>query len=351
MTRYRALSCVLVLLCGTACSVVPPTEVKSPSVIPTIPAKEITIVAPEEVFVPPAAIILPSPITKVDPVVVAIPKPTVAPIPKPVVVAPVKPAPVVIKPVVVVPVPVVVAPIPVVKPVVGYPIKAMPKDWRLKTVPANMLKLSKIVIETTKNMWPDLKAPSFVMAQIEQETCISPTHSKCGSSTAELKTSREYGFGLGQTTIAYAADGSERFNVWKELRVQDPRLRAEWTWENRFDTELQVRAMMVKNRSSWSSIRFDTRNDEERLAFAFVTYNSGSVLSDRRLCEAKSDCDPSSWFTTPTMKGVEAYSNKSDVKANGYGMSFREISREYPWLVMRVRRDKYIPIVDSEGVK
>lgn len=345
MIRYRALSCVLVLLVGTACSVVPKVPDK-PSVIPAIPDKEITIVAPEDVFTPPAAIILPSPITPVarpDVVAPVVVRPTPKPVP------PVKPSPVVK------PVPVVVTPVLVVRPVVkptvtapttGYAIKPMPKDWRLKTVPANMLKLSKIVVETTRNMWPDLKAPSFVMAQIEQETCISPTHSKCGSSTAELKTSREYGFGLGQTTIAYKADGTERFNVWKELRVQDPRLRTEWTWENRFDTELQVRAMMVKNRSSWSSIRFDTRNDEERLAFAFVTYNSGSVLSDRRLCEAQSDCDPSSWFTTSTMKGVEAYSNKSDVKANGYGMSFREISREYPWLVMRVRRDKYIPIVD-----
>lgn len=218
-------------------------------------------------------------------------------------------------------------------------------DWRASTVPQAMLKLVEMVRATASAMWIDFKLYSFFMAQIEQETCISATSARCGSTKAELKTDREYGFGIGQFTVAYNKDGTERFNAWQELRDKDPTLKARWTWENRYDAELQVRSLVIKNKMNWCSLRFDIANDYERLAFTAVTYNSGSVLTDRRLCMSHADCDPSKWFSTATRKGVEAYSVKSDVKQKGYGQSFRDISREYPRLVM-LRRTKYIPIVD-----
>ncbi len=221
------------------------------------------------------------------------------------------------------------------------------KDWRWTTVPESMKKLFDLAKATMKSLWPDLKTPSFILAKIEQETCISPTSKRCGSTQAELKTNREYGFGYGQTTIAYNKDGTERFNVWKDLRNADPMLRQKWTWENRFDSELQMRAVIIKSRMSHSAVRFPTKDEQEHTAFGAADYNSGSPITDRRLCMAQSDCDPSSWFDTAEKKGVESYSVKNRVAQKGYGKSFYEISREYPRLVVFIRREKYIPFVDK----
>lgn len=242
---------------------------------------------------------------------------------------------------------------------VGLPVGTAPRpaavkpvrlDWRYTTVPESMRKLFGPICNVSDALWPELskmKMRSVIAAQVEQETCISPTSARCGSARAELKTSREYGFGLGQTTIAYNKDGTERFNVWADLRRTDPVLKAKWTWENRYDVELQLRGLMVKDKMSWSSIRFDTVNDEEHMAFAAATYNSGSVLVDRRICMAHPDCEPRQWFSTATLKGVEAYSSKSEVVQSGYGQSFRTISREYPQMLMRVRRPKYVQALDK----
>lgn len=239
-----------------------------------------------------------------------------------------------------------VTPAPVksqVKPIVA-PIKAevKPATAKLPTLPPNAIPLLPLLRKTLDLLWSKIPARSYMAAKIEQETCISLKHSKCWSTRAELKTSREYGFGLGQTTVAYNKDGSERFNVWKDLIRIDPVLKAKWTWDNRFDAELQVRATVVKSKMSYDAVRFPTYNQEEHLAFGFVTYNSGSVLIDRRLCINIKGCDPSRWYGH-----VELHSSKSKVAQKGYGQSFFEISRSYPRNIMYVRRDKYIPYMDK----
>jgi len=212
----------------------------------------------------------------------------------------------------------------------------------LPKLPKNAYSLIPVLASTLDELWPDLHMRSYMGAMIEQESCVSLTNSKCWNSRAELKTSREYGFGLGQTTIAYRADGSERFNVWSELTRMDPRLKAEWTWNNRYDPAMQIRAMVLKNRINYSGIRFDTANEIEKIAFTAVWYNSGSPLIDRHICFITKGCDPSKWFGN-----VERYTKKSVIPAKGYGKSFAEISREYPKNVLNVRRSKYIPYLDK----
>lgn len=208
-------------------------------------------------------------------------------------------------------------------------------------IPRNAVPLLPALAETIDQLWPEMPLRSALAAQIETESCISLTHSRCWNSRSELKTQREYGFGFGQTTVAYNADGSERFNVWKDLRAKDLVLKDAWTWENRYDPRMQMRAMLVLNRQNWSAIRFPVADTHNRLAFMFVWYNSGSPLIDRNLCVHLQGCDPSKWFGN-----VELYTRKSVIKQKGYGKSFAEISREYPRSILYIRRNKYVPYMD-----
>jgi hypothetical protein len=213
---------------------------------------------------------------------------------------------------------------------------------KLPELPPNAVPLIPVLRRTLDQLWPDLPLRSFMGAKIEQETCISLKHKKCWSSRAELKTSREYGFGLGQTTIAYNKDGTERFNVWKDLTKLDPVLKQKWTWENRFDAELQIRAGVIKSKMSYHAVRFPVASDYEHLAFGAATYNSGSVLTDRKICIQTPGCDPSRWFGH-----VEKYSTKSKIVQPGYGKSFHDIRTEYPRNILIVRRPRYIPYLDG----
>lgn len=358
MDRVRTLICLVVASLGSACSSLPQQSTQPVPVIAhhevVTPAKAVEAEDDEPELV---ANVLPaqpkavSPVVEVTvavavkPVVKAVPKKvaTAKPVSKPVIkVAQVKQQPAA-------PPTVAVAKTEPKATVTAPTVLKQPKkDWRYTVVPEPMKKLFDLATNMVKSLWAEMKMPSFILAKIEQETCISPTSTRCGSTHAELKTNREYGFGYGQTTIAYNKDGTERFNVWKDLRNADPVLKQKWTWENRYDSELQMRAVVVKSKMSHSAIRFPTKNDQERTAFSAVDYNSGSPITDRRLCVAQADCDPSSWFNTQEKKGVEAYSVKSKVAAPGYGKSFFEISREYPKLLLFIRREKYIPFVDPK---
>lgn len=189
------------------------------------------------------------------------------------------------------------------------------------------------------DVWPSLPLRSVIAAQIEQESRWKPR--------AELKTSREYGFGLGQFTVAYRADGSERFNAWREVRALDPAL-AGWQWENRHDARLQLRAVVIKNRACFRKLRPLLDDDYNALAMCDAAYNGGlgGLYAERRLCaglrQAQPErtegggCDPDRWFGH-----VEMHSNKSRTKWHGYGKSAFEINREHVANVMRIRRPKY----------
>lgn len=186
--------------------------------------------------------------------------------------------------------------------------------------------------------WPDVEPRSALAAQIEQETCPSLRHSKCWNPKAELKTSREYGFGLGQITV------TSRFNVFEESKALHPSLSG-WKWEDRYNAEYQLRVLVLKNRANYSRLKF-AANNWQRMAFTFAAYNGGlgGVLQDRKLCSRTAGCDPSVWFDH-----VEKTSLKARTTVSGYGKSFFDINREYVRNVLYVRRPKYVPALDPSN--
>ena len=208
-------------------------------------------------------------------------------------------------------------------------------------VPANAAQYLPKLVEAQQTIWPDAPMPSFLAAQVEQESCISLTHSKCWNPRAQLKTSREWGRGLGQVTTAYRADGTVRFDKQEELRQQFPSLRG-WTTERWADAGYQLTAIVEMDKAIFTRQR-GAATDRDRLSFTLSAYNGGEggVLQDRRLCSNTKGCDPSRWIGH-----VANTSLKSKTPHPGYGKSFYTINREYVTNILDVRRPKYDPFFE-----
>ena len=203
--------------------------------------------------------------------------------------------------------------------------------------PARALPLLPMLIEQQQVYWPSMPHPEALGAQVEQETCPSLTSRQCWSPTAELRTSREQGVGLGQLTRAFRADGSTRFDALAEIRQSFPVDLAGLSWENRYDPTLQLRALVLKDLQNYRQIT-GTSQTYERMAMTMAAYNGGmgGLASDRRACAGTEGCDPGVWFGH-----VERTSLKAKSAVPGYGKSFFAINREYVANVMRVRIKRY----------
>jgi membrane-bound lytic murein transglycosylase MltF len=81
---------------------------------------------------------------------------------------------------------------------------------------------------------------------------------------------------------------------------------------------------------------------DDRFAMMFAAYNGGigGVLSDIKVCESTSGCDPYKWFDN-----VEKTSLKAKTKVTGYGKSFFDINREYPRNIMFLRNRHYQELI------
>jgi hypothetical protein len=205
-------------------------------------------------------------------------------------------------------------------------------------LPANALTYLPVLVEQQRAIWPDAPIPSFLGAQVEQESCISITHKKCWNPNVQLKTSREWGRGLGQVTTAYRADGTVRFDKQAELRAQFASLRG-WTTERWMDPRYQLIAIVEMDKSIYRRVR-DAASPIDQLSFTLSAYNGGEagVLQDRRLCANTPRCDRRRW-----VGHVERTSAKSKTPHPGYRQSFYTINREYVSNVIGVRRPKYEP--------
>ena len=177
--------------------------------------------------------------------------------------------------------------------------------------------------------WASMPYRSILAAQVEQESLWKER--------AELKTSREYGFGLGQFTQAYRSDGRLRFDAMAEIRAMHGSL-AGWNWANRFNPTYQLRAVALKNKGNFQRFNTVVPNKASASAMMDAAYNCGigCVQARRRMCAQVEGCIPTRWFGH-----VERYSAQSKTKWHGYGKSAHEITNEHVRNVMIVRRAKY----------
>lgn len=209
--------------------------------------------------------------------------------------------------------------------VIGFSLVATANQLPQRAIP-----LIPVLIEEQKMVYPNHPNPSYLAGQIEQETCITLKHSKCWNPRAELKTDREYGFGLSQITI------TKKFNNFEEAKKWDKSI-SDWQWDDRYNPVYQIRALLAYMRNLNDRIN-GVSDSKERYAMALSAYNGGlgGLNKDRVLCKATANCDQSKWFGN-----VEHTSLKAKKPVHGYKQSFFHINREYVTNVMFVRSEKY----------
>lgn len=165
-------------------------------------------------------------------------------------------------------------------------------------------------------------------AQIDKETCPGVNSPKCWNPKTEFKTVREYGFGLGQLT------NTPRYNNFEYVKTLNANL-AEWQFEDRFNAENQIVAMLAMDKVCLFP---DSASLVDSQAFMLACYNGGrgGVISDKLICQNTKGCDSRKWFGH-----VENTSNKSRQKWQGYGRSAFDINRDYPRDILYNRIKKY----------
>jgi hypothetical protein len=206
-------------------------------------------------------------------------------------------------------------------------------------VPAN----AKVYLPTLKKeqvtLWPNNQQPWYLAALIEQESCVSLTSKRCWNPNSSLKTYREEGAGLGQITRTFNKDGSVRADYLQDQVRQHSELEG-WNWGNVYERpDLQIRSIVLMNRSNYSSLQRMGVAGTELPLFGDAAYNGGvgGVSNDRRLCALTKGCNPAVWFGH-----VSNTCTKSKIPNAAYGnKSMCDINREHVYNVDKIRVSKY----------
>jgi hypothetical protein len=204
-------------------------------------------------------------------------------------------------------------------------------------IPAKAIPLLPVVVKEQKLYFSELPTPWYLGGLIEQESCISLTNSRCWSPTSQLKTSREFGAGLGQLTVSYAANGTVRGDNLADLRRRHYAELKEMSWSNIIQRpDLQIRSIILMTRDNYKTL-YNVSDTAERINFADAAYNGGmgGLNKDRRLCGLTRNCNPQIWF-----KNVEVTCSKSKKAIYG-NRSACDINRTHVSSVRYLRMNKY----------
>lgn len=192
-----------------------------------------------------------------------------------------------------------------------------------------------IVQEAFENHWPDAPYKEYEGGKIEQETCVNLK--KCWNPKVELKTSREWGFGLSQMTIAYNPDGSVRFNKFEEAKAAYRKQLAGWELDDRYNPRYHIIFSVLESRAGFKKFTPLFSTDTDRWAGSMIAYNAGAgtVLKRRAVCLRTEDCDPSKWFG-----GLDTVQYQGENKLL-YGVSLKIRRDAYPRNIIFKRSLKY----------
>lgn len=175
--------------------------------------------------------------------------------------------------------------------------------------------------------WPAAPLRHILAGQVEKESSWRET--------ATLKTSRELGRGLVQPTIAYRADGSERFNAYREA-VQQYRELAAWDWQDEpFHVQYQLTYLVLRDRKDWTAMRRFMVDDEQAWRAALVCYNAGPGRVTQRRAQARLVGLPVDRWTNglelahTAAEERELYGRPLWVAVNEYPRKIFQISRKY----------------------
>ncbi len=168
--------------------------------------------------------------------------------------------------------------------------------------------------------WPDAPLRHYAGGQIEQE-------SAGWNERAELKTSREYGFGLGQITV------TSRFNNFKAAQ----RIFKDWKWEDRFNVKYQLGYAVITDRSNFKEVSRLFRDDDSRWRGSLVAYNAGyGTVLQRRALAIRTGVPHDRWAG-----GLDQVAMPYEQKLL-YGRPLAKMRNEYPHIICDVRAPKYL---------
>lgn len=193
--------------------------------------------------------------------------------------------------------------------------------------------LPALAVEANR-MWPASppETNSYLAGLIDHESGCPGLKKMCWNPSAQLKTKREEGAGMGQVTKAYREDGTLRFDKLTELRDSHPALSGlDWaTIYQRPDLQLRAMAYMIRTGDK----KFATIPANTRFDFIDAGYNGGDggTQSERRHCGLTDGCNPDKWFghvENHCLKSRKAlYGNRSACDINRYHVKDVRLQRQ-----------------------